>query len=187
MLYPVVDNFLNSRDLSAWLCIKIARRIYLLITRGLFRVATHQLQQVLHAVRVTNSTAVQMTCASMATGSVMERKTAQMALMSRSVRPPRHSPRLPPDHLILGTVTSRKTCACGSLQGLQIWNGHGTVARHPAIKLALMAIIRLVQVCERRHCKLRKLRRHKTALYDILSHYFVKHEITFNFKKISKE
>ena len=32
--YPLIDNVVNSHYLSAWQCIKIVRRIYMLITSG---------------------------------------------------------------------------------------------------------------------------------------------------------
>ena len=38
-VYPkIVDNFLNSRDMSAWQCIEIVRRICILITPGSQRI-----------------------------------------------------------------------------------------------------------------------------------------------------
>lgn len=105
------------------------------------REVPHQLQQVQHAVPAMSSTARQMTCVSTPTGSVMEKRIAQMVLMSSSVHPLQHSPRLLQDHLILQTATLKKTCACGSLPHLQIWSGHGIAARHPAIRQVQMAII----------------------------------------------
>ena len=37
-LYPLVDNFINSHYLSAWQCIRIVRRICMLVTPGSERV-----------------------------------------------------------------------------------------------------------------------------------------------------